>query len=186
MPGEPDRLVADAFHQAAVAAEDVGVVIDDLAAELGGEEALGERHADRVGEPLAERPGGHLDAGREAPLGMPGGAAAELAKMLQLVQRHVGIAEQVQEPVEQHRAVPVRQDEAVAVGPVRRQRIKPQKLGEQHRRDVGHPHRHAGVTRFGLFDGVHRERAQRVRHAAQSGVGGRGEGGKSCVHGPPI
>ncbi len=113
---------------------------------------------------------------------MPGGAAAELAEALQLVERHVGIAEQVQEPVEQHRAVPVRQDEAVAVGPVRGLWVKAQELGEQHGRDVGHPHRHAGMAGFGLLDGVHRERAQRVRHAAQWGRGRRG-GGLGRCHG---
>ena len=124
MPGERQRLVADPLHQAAVAAEHIGVVIDEVVAELGGEQALGERHADRIGDALAERPGRHLDAGREAALGMAGGAAAELAEMLQLVERHVGIAGQMQQPVEQHRAVPVRQHEAVAVGPVGRRRVE--------------------------------------------------------------
>ena len=109
MAGERDRLVADPLHQAAVAAEDVGVVIDDLVAELRGQHALGERHADRVADALAERPGRRLDAARMAALGMAGGAAAELAETLDLVDRHVGIAGQVQQPVEQHRAVPVRQ-----------------------------------------------------------------------------
>ena len=113
---------------------------------------------------------------------MAGGAAAELAKALQLVHRHVGIAEQMQQPVKQHRAVPGRQHEAVAVGPVRRQRIEFQELREQHGGGVGHAHRHAGMAGIGLFDGVHRERAQRVRHAAQTRVGGRGERGCGGVH----
>ena len=113
----------------------------------------------------------------EAALGMAGGAAAELAEALQLVERHVGIADQVQQPVEQHRAVPGRQHEAVAIGPVRRLRIEFEELREQHGRRVGHAHRHAGMAGIGLFDGVHRERAQGVRHAAQARVGGRGERG---------
>ena len=50
------------FHQAAVAHEDVGVVVDQIVAELGVQDALGERHADRVGDALAERAGGGLDA----------------------------------------------------------------------------------------------------------------------------
>ena len=185
MPGDRQRLVADPLHQAAIAAKDVGVVIDDVAAELRRQHALGERHADRIAEPLAERPGRRLDAGRVTALGMAGGAAAELPEMLDLVDRHVGIAGQVEQPVEQHRAVPVRQHKAVAVGPVRGLRVKPQVLGEQHRGDVGHAHRHAGMTRFRLFDRVHRERTQRIGHMAQFRVPRRGErsrGGGSAGH----
>ena len=55
----------DAFHEAAVADEHVGVVVDDVEAgpvELRGQHLLGERHADGVGEALAERAGGGLDA----------------------------------------------------------------------------------------------------------------------------
>ena len=89
MAGERDRLVADPLHQAAVAAEHIGVVVDELVAELGAEMPLGERHADRIADALAERPGRRLDAGGEAALGMAGGAAAELAEALQLVERHV-------------------------------------------------------------------------------------------------
>ena len=63
--GERDRLLADAFHQVAVGGEHIGVVIDDVAAELGREMAFGNRHADRIGEPLAERTGRGLDAGRD-------------------------------------------------------------------------------------------------------------------------
>ena len=64
MAGERDRFLADAFHQVAVGGEHVGLVIDDAVAELGGQMPLGDRHADRVGEALAERAGGGLDAGR--------------------------------------------------------------------------------------------------------------------------
>ena len=64
MAGERDRLLADAFHQVAVGGEHIGAVIDDVVAELGGEVRFGDRHADGVGEALAERAGGGLDAGR--------------------------------------------------------------------------------------------------------------------------
>ena len=107
--------------------------------------------------------------------GWPGGAAAELAEALQLVERHVGIAGQMQQPVEQHRAMAVRQHKPVTVGPIRRQRIKPQELREQHRGDVGHAHRHAGMAGFRLLDRVHRERAQRVGHMAKFRVPRCGE-----------
>ena len=75
----------NAFHQAAVAGQHIGVVVDQVIAEGGVHDALGERHADAVGEALAERPGGRLDAGGMAIFGMAGGARAELAEMLDLV-----------------------------------------------------------------------------------------------------
>ena len=113
-----------------------------------------------------------------AALGVPRGAAAELAEALQLVERHVGIAGQMQQPVEQHRAVAVRQDEPVAVRPVRRLGVEAQELREQDRRDVGHAHRHAGMTGFRLLDGVHRQRAQRIGHMAKFRVP---RGGERCA-----
>ena len=57
-----------------------------------------------------------------------------------------------------------RQHEAVAVRPFRIGRIEFQELREQHRRDVGGAHRQAGMAGFGLFDGIHRQRADGVGH----------------------
>ena len=50
--GQRAGLVADAFHQAAVAEEHVGVVVDDGVAgavELLRQQLLGQRHADGIG-----------------------------------------------------------------------------------------------------------------------------------------
>ena len=49
---------------------------------------------------------------------------AELAEVLDLLDRHGLVAEQMQQRIEQHRAVAGRQHEAVAVGPVRIGRIE--------------------------------------------------------------
>ena len=166
MAGERDRLLADAFHQVAVGGDHVGLVIDHVVAELGGEMPLGDRHADRVGEALAERAGGGLDARRVAVFGMAGGDRAELAEALDLVDRHRRIAGEIEQRVEQHRAVAGRQHEAVAVGPGRIGRIEFQEAREQDRRHVGHAHRHAGMAGFRLLDRVHRQRADGVGHAA--------------------
>ena len=62
MAGEARRLVVDPLHQAAVAGDHPGAVIDQVVAESGVEVPLGDRHADRHGEALPERPGGRLDA----------------------------------------------------------------------------------------------------------------------------
>ena len=169
MAGQRDRLLADAFHQAAVAGDDVGVVIDDVAAEALGHQPLGEREAHGIAQALAQRAGGGLDAAGMAVLGMAGGLAAELAEVLQLVERHVGVAGEMQQRIEQHRAVAGRQDEAVAVGPVRLRGVELHELGEQHRGDVGHAHRHAGMARVRLLHGVHGESPDGVRHVAAGG-----------------
>ena len=76
----------------------------------------------------------------------------------------VRIAGEIEQRIEQHRAVAGRQDEAVAVGPVRVGGIVLQELREQHRGDIGHAHRQAGVAGFGLLDGVHGEEANGVGH----------------------
>jgi len=60
---ERNRLLADALHEVAVRRDDIGAVIDHVGAEFRGEMALRDRHADRVGEALAERAGGGLHAG---------------------------------------------------------------------------------------------------------------------------
>ena len=60
--GKPDRLVVDALHEAAVAGDDEGAVIDQVVAVDGVEVALGDRHADRHRDALAERTGRDLDS----------------------------------------------------------------------------------------------------------------------------
>ena len=182
MPGERQSLVADPLHQAAIAAEHIGAMLDEIVTELGRQVPLGERHADGVAEPLPKRPGRHLDAARQPAFGVPGRAAADLTEPLYLVYRHVRVAGQMQQSIKQHRAVPVRQDKAVAVGPIRRLRVKAQELREQDGRDIGHAHRHAGMAGFRLLDRVHRERSKRVRHAAQFRVGGRGQRSSGGIH----
>ena len=127
------------------------------------------READRIAEALAERPGGRLDARRMAVFGMAGGLAAELAEVLQLIERHVGIAGQMQQRIEQHRAVAGREDEAVAVGPVRLRGVELQELREQDGGDVGHAHGHAGMAGVRLLYGVHGEGPDGVCHVAVGG-----------------
>ena len=177
--GERDRLVADAFHQVAVGGEHIGVMIDEIVAVFGVEHALGEREAHGGGDALAERARGGLDAGGHEVLGVARGLGVELAEVLQLVDGHALHARQVQERVEQHRAVAGRQDEAVAVRPGRVRGVVFQELGEQHRRDVGGAHGQARMAGFGLFDGVHGEDAHGVR---QIGMGDA-IGGDGILHG---
>ncbi len=165
MPGERNRLLADAFHQVAVGAEHEGGMVDQVGAEFGGQMPFGDRHADRGGEPLAERSGRRLDAGGVAVFRMAGCQRAELAEALDLLDRHPLIAEQMQQRVEQHRAVPGREHEAVTIGPSRIGRIEFQEPPEQHGGDIGRPHGQAGVPALRLLHRIHGKRPDGVGHA---------------------
>ena len=140
--------MGEALHQATVTEEYVGVMIDDLvivAIELRGEHLFRERHADGVGKALPERPRGRLDADVEVALRVPGGARAELAELAQFIERK-RIARQVQQRVEQHRRMAVRQHETVAVDPAGVGGIVLQHIAPEHLSDVRHAHRGAGMT----------------------------------------
>ncbi len=162
--GERAGLVRHAFHQATVAEEDPGVVVDHVVArpiEGGRQDALRQRHADCVGEALAKRAGRRLDAEVRLDFRVAGRMRAELPEFLQLldVER---VARQVQQRVQQHRAVAVRQHEAVAVGPLRVTRVVLQVVAPENLGDVGHAHRHARVPGIGFLDRIHAQRADRV------------------------
>ena len=46
MPGQRDRFLRDAFHQAAVAGHHIGLVVDEVIPEAGIEMTLGDGHAE--------------------------------------------------------------------------------------------------------------------------------------------
>ena len=158
LPGAGQRtsLVRNAFHHAAVAEEGIAVVVDDgeaVAVEFGGQQLLGQCHAHGVADALAERAGGRFDARGVAEFRVARGFAVQLAEALEFVERQV-VAGQVQQRVEQHRAMPVGEHEAVAVGPTRIGRVVLQVALPQGDRHFGHPHRCAGVSRIGRLNGV--------------------------------
>ena len=159
--GERGGLAADALHHAAVAGEHVGVVVHDLGAERGGQEALGQGHAHAVGHALAQRPGGGLDAGGVAELGVAGRAAAPLTEGLEVVQAQV-VAGEVQHGVEQHAGVARRQHEAVTVRPGGIGRVVAQMPREQRVGDARGAHGHAGVAGVGFLDAVDGQEADGV------------------------
>ena len=80
--------MGDAFHQAAVAEKNIGVVIDDVQAvfiKLFGKDFFRQRHAHGVGNALPQRAGGGFDAVGVAVFGMTGGFAVQLAEVFQIV-----------------------------------------------------------------------------------------------------
>jgi hypothetical protein len=156
--------VGNTLHQAAIPQENIGKVVDYVvsrAIELGPESTLGNRHADRVGNALAERSGGGFNAGRVAVLRVPRGPAVQLAEVLQLLDRQV-VTGQVQQGVDEHRAVAVGQHEAVAIGPGGVRRVVAEEIVPQHLRYVRHAHRRAGMATVGLLDRVHGQGADRI------------------------
>ena len=73
MTGERGGLGADPFHQVAVRDDAVDVVVDDVvsgAVEGGGEEPLGDGHANAIGEALPEGTGSDVNARSVQTLGM--------------------------------------------------------------------------------------------------------------------
>ena len=79
-------------------------------------------------------------------LGMAGGDRAQLTEIAQLVHRHVGIAGEMQQRVDQHRSMSRRQHKPVTVRPVGRAGVKFQVIRKQRGGGVRHTHRHSGVT----------------------------------------
>ena len=65
--------------------------------------------------------------------------------------------------------------EAVAVGPGRIGRIEFEEAREQDGGDIGRAHGQAGMAGIGLFDRVHRQRADGVGHAVVIGARGRAQ-----------
>ena len=150
MAGKRDRFLADAFHQVAVGGEHVGRVIDELAAEARRRDGVRRSPCRRHWQVPGRAGRWWFRRRRVAVFGMAGREGAELAETLDLVDRHLLVAEKIKERVEQHRAVAGRQHEAVAVGPRRIGRIEFEEAGEQHGRDIGRAHRQAGMAGLGL------------------------------------
>jgi len=141
LTGEGRSLVADAFFEVAVAADDERVVVADVRAETGAQRPLGDAEADGVGEALTEGAGRDLDTRRVVHLGVTGCAALPLTELLEILEGQP-VAGQVEHGVLQDAGVTRRQHEAVAVRPHRIRGVvlhhpRPEHMGqgrERHRR----------------------------------------------------
>ncbi len=181
--GQRNRLVRHAFHQAAVAGDHPGLVVDQVVAETGIEVALGHGHADRRRQPLAQRPGGTFDAGGVAVFRVARRGRAPLAKVFDILHRHRLETGQMKQAVEQHRAMADRQHEAVAIGPVGLFRVVFEELRPQHGGHVGHAHRHALVAGFRPVHRFHGQDADGVGHQNARRLARRLGLDRACGHG---
>ena len=166
-PAEPEmtcerrRLGGHSLHQIAVGAQREDAVIHHLSAVALAQEPLGQGHPDAVGEPLSERAGRRLHPRRHAALRVPRRARPPLPEALDLGQRQV-IAREVQNAVEQHRAVPGGQNEAIPVRPLGIGGIESQEAAVEDVRHRCHRHRQAGMPGSRLLHRIHAQCADRV------------------------
>src|SRR3546814_2896716 len=92
MAGEADGLVVDALHQAAVAGERPGTMIDQIVAEYGAEVPLRNGHADRHREALSQRSRRRLDTRQHEIFGMSGAGRIELPEVADVLHRRLLVA----------------------------------------------------------------------------------------------
>jgi hypothetical protein len=172
VPGQRRRLGGHALHDVAVARERVGAVVNQVGSEARGQQPFRERHPDRVAQSLAQRSGRGLHSRRVSDLRVTGRDRAELAEPSDLVHRE-RVAREVQQRVEQHRAVAGREHEAVAVEPVRILGIVLQELAEEDDADLGAAERQPDVSDPRRAHGVDGEDADRRSSAGDGGVSRR-------------
>jgi len=157
--GQRSDFVGNAFHHAAITQEHVGVVIDDVVArtvELRAQDFFSQCETYGVGQALAQGTGGGLDAWGVAELRVTRSAAMQLAEALEVIDGDV-VAGQVQQRVDQHRAVAVGQHEAVTVGEGRVARVVFQVITPKYLGDIRHAHRGTGMAAVGFLHGIHAE-----------------------------
>ena len=161
MAGQRPRLVADAFHEVAVAHDHECEVVAHVGAVPGPQVGLGHGHADGVGDALPERAGGDLDARGVTELGMARCLRAELPERLEVVELEAEACE-MQHRIQQDRCVPTREHEAVTVEPLRTVGVVVHDPGPQDMSEGRQRHRRAGMAAVRLLHGIHGQAADHV------------------------
>ena len=156
--------MTDALHQAAVTNKTPGAVIDNpvtFFVEASGHELFCNRHTYGIGETLTQRPGGGFNTRGITVFGMSGRLAMQLTEVFDVVYGQVKTSE-VQQRINQHRAVPIGEHEAIPVCPIRISGIVFQIPGPQDFSDVCHPHGGARVSCISFLNSIHGERSNGV------------------------
>lgn len=186
VPGQARRLRRNPLHQVTIAADRVGEMINDLEPRpvIGRrQQPLRQRHTYTRRKASPERTRRHFHAHGMPVLRVPRRLRAPLTKALQLIERQI-IPAEMQQRVEQHRAVAAAQHEAVAVRPRRRLRVVHEELPPEHTSHHRAAHRHPGVPRVRGLNGVHCQRLDRIDDLRQRFGGkdtrGQGYAGRHC------
>ncbi len=87
---------------------------------------------------------------------------AQFAEGFYQRKRNPLVTRQMEQRIEQHRSVAVRDDETIAIGPERIPRIEFQVAREQRSRNLRHTERNALVTLAGTQDCINGQKADRV------------------------
>ena len=161
--------MADAFHQTAVAGDYPGAVIDQVVAKTRRQMALGHGHTDRRGQALTERAGGDFHSRGVPVFGVTGRIGVPLPEILDRLHGHGLEAGQVQQGVDQHRAMTGRQHETVTIGPIGLCGIVFHRPRPQHSCNIGHAHRHTLVARLCPMHRIHRQNTNGIGHLAEFG-----------------
>ena len=162
--GQRACLVRNAFHQIAVAAQHVRVVIHNLIAGLvvdGAKMLLRDRHSHSHRQSLPQRTRRHFHAIRVAVFGMPRRARVPLPESLQIFDRYL-VAGKKKRAIQQRRGVPIRQHKPVAVRPFRIRRIVLHDLVKQQIGNGGAAQRRAGMTAIRLLHLIDGEQTQGI------------------------
>src|ERR1700746_2279072 len=132
MPGKGGGFGGNALHQISIAAHGIDIEIENLKAGTiigGSQPAARDGDAYTVSTTLTQRSGGGFYSGGQMGLGVPGSAAAELSKALDLVERdgqfvgdlgiafHPPYACEIKKRIAEHVCVAVGEHEAIAVRP---------------------------------------------------------------------
>ncbi|VYU76966.1 Uncharacterised protein [Klebsiella oxytoca] len=155
----------DTFHHAAVAHERISEVVNNVVAravELRRQGFLRNRHPHRIRNALPQRSGSGFHTRGVAHFRVARGSGVQLAETLQIVQRNI-VARQMQQAVNQHRAVTVGQHEAVAVSPGRVLRVMVQEITPQDFGNISHTHWGTRVTGIRFLYTINRKHAQSIR-----------------------
>ena len=121
MAGEGGRFMGHTLHELAVADDCVGMVIDHLVfrtIEMGGQKPLGNGHSHTIGKSLTKGAGSGLDPFCNVRFRVTGGEALPLAEILEFIERKI-ITSEMQQAVNEHRAVSGRENKPIPVRPIR-------------------------------------------------------------------
>ena len=95
MSGQGNCFFRNPFHQAAVAVDDISVMITEFVAKAGIKYSFGQSHAHSRGNSLPQGAGGHVNAGEVTVFGMTGGFGTQLAEVFYIINGYILITQQV-------------------------------------------------------------------------------------------